>query len=1113
MDLLPATAAPDKETDDGLWYKDAVVYELHVKAFFDANNDGVGDFSGLTRKLDYIRDLGVNTIWLLPFYPSPLKDDGYDVADYHGVLPAYGTRADFRQFVREAHRRGLRVITELVVNHTSDQHAWFQAARRAPAGSSKRNYYVWSDDPTRYSGTRIIFTDTETSNWAWDPVAKSYYWHRFFSHQPDLNFENPNVLKAVLRTMRFWLDMGVDGFRLDAIPYLREREGTNNENLPETHDVIREIRKCIDAHYRGRVLLAEANQWPEDVREYFGDGDECHMAYHFPLMPRLFMAVAQEDRFPVVDIMRQTPDIPDNCQWAIFLRNHDELTLEMVTDRERDYMWQFFANDPRMRINVGIRRRLAPLLENSRDRIELMSFLLLTMPGSPIIYYGDELGMGDNVFLGDRDGVRTPMQWTPDRNAGFSRADPQQLYLPPIMDPIYGFQTINVEAQARNPHSLLNFTRRLIAMRNGSRAFGRGTLRFLEPGNRKVLAYLREYRDQSVLCVANLARTPQAVELDLSRFEGRVPVEIVGRVPFPPIGKLPYLLTLAGHGFFAFELSADAPPPNWHEERLPQTELPMLVLTEGWRTFFRGHQGGSAVRRAIATRSRDQLQNEVLLPYLQARRWFAAKGETVTRIEVVEEQEWGAGGGNWLLALLEVSLAGGSSQLYFLPLGIAWETAGDNPVDRFGAAALARVREKARIGILYDAFIDPVYCRALGQSIGGGGPQPLGRGSLRFTASEHYARLAEGLDDEVRQPLQEQTNTGVFFGSRLYLKGYRRLQFGTNPEIEVGYFLGSAAGFSRVAAVAGSVEYIAPDGRGAALAMLQEFVDNQGNAWDYTLNHLDRLFSPDTWPAAAADAAEAEGRDRVYLLLAQTLGRRIGEMHAAFAHGTDPAFAPEPLGDVEVEAWRAQVIGDVERTLGLLEAALPRLDERVRDEARQVLAARPPLVARLVGLDLASPGLVKTRLHGDLHLGQVLIAQNDFVIVDFEGEPARPIDERRCKHSPLRDIAGMLRSFDYAVRTVGYHHLQARPEHADALARALSEWKEGVVRSFMRAYHEVVAPLPSVPPDAAVAADFLTLFVIEKLLYELRYELDNRPEWVRVPLAALAEIAASLQES
>jgi len=1099
--------------DDDYWYKDAVLYELHVKAFFDSNDDGIGDFPGLTRKLDYIRDLGVDTLWLLPFYPSPLKDDGYDVADYHGVLPAYGTRNDFRNFVREAHRRGLRVITELVVNHTSDQHPWFQAARRAPRGSSKRDYYVWSDDPNRYAGTRIIFTDTETSNWAWDPVANSYYWHRFFSHQPDLNYENPRVLKAVLRTMRFWLDMGVDGFRLDAVPYLREREGTNNENLAETHATIREIRRVIDEHYRGRVLLAEANQWPEDVREYFGgnergEGDECHMAYHFPLMPRLFMALAQEDRFPVIDIMRQTPDIPDNCQWAIFLRNHDELTLEMVTDRERDYMWQFFANDPRMRINVGIRRRLAPLLENSRARIELMSFLLLTMPGSPTLYYGDELGMGDNVFLGDRNGVRTPMQWTSDRNAGFSRADPQQLYLPPVMDPIYGYQAINVEAQARNPHSLLNFNRRLISTRKQYRAFGRGSLGFLEPGNRKVLAYLREYGDpgpdgcggERLLCVANLSRTPQAVELDLARHEGRVPVEISGRTPFPPIGRLPYLLTLPGYGFYAFELSCQAPPPEWHEERLPQTDLPVLVLTDGWRTFLRiVESAANRSRQAIASRSRALLQDQVLLPYLQTRRWFAAKGEAATRVEVLEEQEWRSNGSSWLLTVLKVSFAAAEPQHYFLPLAVAWEEHGEYPADRVGALALARVREKARVGLIYDGFADPLFCRALLGAMAAGETLPLGGGSVRFgAAARELLNAAAG--EEVRLPALEQTNTGVFFGKRLYLKGYRRLQQGVNPELEMGYFL-ARAGFPHIAPVAGSAEYLDAGGASAALAMAQVYVENQGNAWDYTLDHLGRLFSPDMWPGSGEER-DAEGLNRVYLLQIAVLGRRIGELHAALASDSaDAAFQPEPVTTGETEAWRAAVAADLGRTLDLLEARRPQLEGSAADDAGRVLAMRADLGARLATLDLAAAGMVKTRYHADLHLGQLLLVQNEFVIVDFEGEPARPMALRREKHSPLRDLAGMLRSFDYAARSAEARAVQTQPERAAEFARELASWQAQTTGVLVAAYHEVAQPASYGGPD------FLVLFMLEKLLYELRYELENRPDWVRIPLAALADLA------
>ena len=700
-----------------LWYKDAVIYQVHVKSFFDSNNDGIGDLPGLTAKLDYIAELGATAIWLLPFYPSPRRDDGYDISDYRAVHPEYGTMQDMRRFIAAAHARGLRVITELVVNHTSDQHPWFQRARRAKPGSAWRRFYVWADNDRGYADARIIFTDTEKSNWTFDPVAESYFWHRFYSHQPDLNFDNPRVLPAVLRAMRFWLDLGVDGFRLDAVPYLVEREGTDCENLPETHAIIRRIRAALDRTAKGCMLLAEANEWPEDVQEYFGAGDECHMAFHFPLMPRMYMAIAQEDRFPITDILRQTPEIPDVCQWAIFLRNHDELTLEMVTDAERDYLWETYAADRRARLNLGIRRRLAPLLERDPRLIELMNALLLSMPGTPVIYYGDEIGMGDNIYLGDRDGVRTPMQWSLDRNGGFSRADPARLVLPPIMDAIYGYQAVNVEAQASNPHSILNWTRRMLAVRQRHRAFGRGRIRILHPGNRKILAFLREFEaegaEETILCVSNLSRTAQAVELDLVQFSGRTPVDLLSGSVFPPIGQLSYLLTLPHHAFYWFNLAKDTAMPAW---RVPAPEpLPELV------TLVMRNEIGEL----LAPEPKRIIEQEILAPYLARRRWFAAKDRNISSIGVARADAIRGGARDFVLFEIGVTTEGRQDR-YFLPAGIVWED--EKPPAIVQQLALARVRQHRRMGFLTDAFaVDALPAEVLAKSREGTRGAPSGR--------------------------------------------------------------------------------------------------------------------------------------------------------------------------------------------------------------------------------------------------------------------------------------------------------------------------------------------------------------------------------------------------
>ncbi len=1103
-----AQAAPAASAEDPLWFKDAVIYELHIKAYADGNGDGIGDFRGLTMHLDHVQSLGVNTIWLLPFYPSPLRDDGYDVSDYEGVHPSYGTLADFRDFVAEAHRRGLRVITELVVNHTSDQHPWFQRARRAPKGSPEREFYVWSDSPDKYAGTRIIFTDTEKSNWTFDEVAGQYFWHRFFSHQPDLNFDNPAVREAVLGVMEFWLDLGVDGFRLDAVPYLVEREGTSNENLRETHEVIKEIRRRVDEKHPGRLLLAEANMWPEDVREYFGDGDECHMAYHFPLMPRMYMAIAQEDRHPVVEILAQTPDIPPNCQWAIFLRNHDELTLEMVTSKERDYLYSMYASDPRARINLGIRRRLAPLLENDPDRIKLMNSLLLSMPGTPVLYYGDEIGMGDNIFLGDRDGVRTPMQWTSDRNGGFSRADPQRLYLPPIQDPIYGFEAVNVEAQAREPSSLLAWTRRILAVRATSKVFGRGSFTMLQPGNRKLLAYVREHDGEAILCVANVSRVAQPVELDLAPWKGRVPVEMLGRNAFPPIADRPYLLTLPGHGFFWFRLSADAEPPRWFTEQLPVEDLPVLVLFDGWNTFFRDRV--VPWRIGLAEKTRNQLEKSVLPAFMRRQRWYAAKSEALDRATLVDHAPLRDDGHEWLLSLVDARTAGGSAR-YFLPLALAFGDEEDERIRPLAALALSKVREQAQTGVLADAVGDESFCRALLRLVGQRRTLTTESGALRGVPG---AGFADQVGDTLAAPLPlhrlaTSSNSVCLLGDRLFLKFYRQLSNGESLELEVGRHLTDVVGFEHCVPVLGHVDYRSADGSVSTLALLQAQVDNQGDAWTFVVEQLTRVFeaSASAEPGdAAAPAVDAE-IDAIAKRL-DVLARRIAELHLALARRTgDPAFDPEPMQPDDARRWAQAVRDDVQRALDQLRRRQKGLPESVRPLAANVLAARDALGARIDQAADAGAAGSRIRIHGDLHLQQILLQRDDFVLIDFEGEPRRPLEERRAKHSAWRDVAGMLRSFDYA-RAEAWRGAASNPVELQRLAPVARRWERRVRESFRGAYREAAIAGGLYPAETAdSAARLLDLFELEKALYELRYELDHRPDKVGVPLAGIATLA------
>ena len=1088
---------PSRLSDDPLWYKDAIIYQVHVKSFFDANNDGVGDFAGLIAKLDYIAELGVDTIWLLPFYPSPRRDDGYDISDYRSVHPDYGTLTDLRRFIQGAHARGMRVVTELVINHTSDQHPWFQRARRAKPNSNHRNYYVWSDTDQKYAGTRIIFIDTEPSNWTHDPLAGAYYWHRFYSHQPDLNFDNPSVLREVLAIMRFWLDMGIDGLRLDAVPYLVEREGTSNENLPETHAILKRIRATIEAEYPNRMLLAEANQWPEDVQEYFGNEDECHMAFHFPLMPRIYMAIASEDRFPITDIMKQTPELPPSCQWAIFLRNHDELTLEMVTDSERDYLWNIYAADRRARLNLGIRRRLAPLMERDRRRMELINSLLLSMPGTPVIYYGDELGMGDNIHLGDRDGVRTPMQWSSDRNGGFSRADPEQLVLPPLMGSLYGFDAVNVEAQTRDPHSLLNWTRRMLATRRSTHAFGRGSIRFLKPSNRKVLAYLRELEGEPpILCVANLSRAPQAVELDLSEFAGRVPLEMTADSAFPAIGQLTYLLTFPPYGFLWFLLCKGNDRPVWSQPG--SVQLPEFVTL-----VTRAGQSGPTPENVRL------LESEVLPSYLVRRRWFASKDQKLKTVRLAA-----------LTTIPDVGFAfteieadvGKHTERYVLPLAITWGTDTTGPL--FMQLALARVRRGRTIGHLTDAFALPQFVHGVLKKLRERAVIPtVQKSEIRFVPTARFTELDDiGETPEIRWIAAEQTNSSLVIGERAVLKLVRRVVGGIHPEVEMSRYL-TEIGFANTAQLYGEVVRVDPAGVPHTLSILQGFIDNQGDAWHWALDYLRRVIEEQALASETdePDPAMLEG----YCALTSTIGRRLGELHATLATpNDDPAFAPEPATPDDVRGWIAGAQSMLAGALDLLAAELARpgdhLAEDTRAAAQSLLEMRERLVQALehhVPLELDA---LRIRVHGDFHLGQVLVAQDDVYLIDFEGEPARPLEERRMKKSPLVDVAGLVRSLSYAS-AAAQPTVESLPAHTADRKRALYErFRERGQESFLSGYREAVsrAVKPFVSSEAEKA--LLDLFLIEKAAYEVRYEAANRPAWLGLPVRGLAALANRL---
>lgn len=1062
--------------EDSLWYLDAVIYQLHVKAFFDSSGDGIGDFPGLIEKLDYLKDMGVTALWLLPFYPSPLRDDGYDIANYHDVNSAYGTMRDFRRFIQACHERNLRLITELVVNHTSDQHPWFKRAREAPAGSNHRNYYVWSDTDQTYQGTEIIFLDTETSNWAWDPVAKAYYWHRFYSHQPDLNYDNPEVLREVLRIMNYWLDMGVDGMRLDAVPYLIEREGTNNENLPETHAILRQIRAEIDAKFPDRMLLAEANQWPENVLPYFGNGDECHMAFHFPLMPRMYMAIAQEDRHPITDIMRQTPDTPPGCQWAIFLRNHDELTLAMVTDKERDYLWNFYAMDRRSRINLGIRRRLAPLMENDRRKIELMNGLLLSLPGTPIIYYGDEIGMGDNIYLGDRDGVRTPMQWSPDRNGGFSRADPAKLYLPPIMDPIYGFQAVNVEAQLHNASSLLNWTKRLLAVRQSQNVFGRGSLEFLYPKNRKILAYLRRHEDRIVLCVFNLSRSAQAVELNLSSLKGHVPIELTGRSAFPIIEERPYILTLPGYAFHWFLLAESTRLPTWHQPAPESSpELITFVIKGAWTDII------NLPNRAL-------LERDILSNFIQRQHWRHDQDTYFSNLKISEFSILEENQPATLLLIVDALLPSGQKQKYFLPLSVIEDNEALG-ADSLTPLAVAQIRRGRRIDGIYDAAAVHEFPLFLLAAMRKNLTIPSNSGFIKFQLTSSFEEISINSSSSIRRLDTEQESSCFLIDEEIVLKIYRKLFDGPHPEITIDRYL-LTSNFRNTPSLLGTIEHLTQENQTLALGIAQKFIRNQGNGWAHAYNYLIQHLERHVIRQASGQIEATENKPhQFYISLIKMLGQRIAELHQALSRPTENSiFSPESITAADLSTWIFEFHNNLEKTLKLAESRHAELSEPTHTSLDFIHARKEQLLTWLEVLSHTSIPFKKFHIHGDLRLENVLLAQNDWYIINFEKNQKRTTESVADKQPALRDIASVLWSLNSVAFLAVQQIITTSNIDTDILQKEAEAWCNHITNELLSSYWQ------SAKTELANNIEWkqwLCFFLLEKACQEISHKTVN----------------------
>ncbi len=1100
------------KNDTKNWYKDAVIYQAHVRSFKDSNGDGIGDFRGLIQKLGYLKSLGVTAIWILPFYKSPLKDGGYDISDFTSINEDYGTMADFKRFIREAHNKGLRVITELVLNHTSNEHKWFERARHAKSGSAYRDFYVWNDTPDKYTDARIIFQDFEISNWSWDPIAKAYYWHRFYSHQPDLNFDNPRVHDAVIKVLDFWFQIGVDGLRLDAVPYLYEREGTNCENLPETHQFLKKLRKHIDEKHQNKMLLAEANQWPDDASAYFGSGDECHMSFHFPLMPRLYMSMRMEDRFPLVDILDQTPAIPEICQWAIFLRNHDELTLEMVTDEERDYMYKSFAKDTKQRINLGIRRRLAPLLDNDRKNIELMNILLFSLPGTPIVYYGDEIGMGDNYYLGDRDGVRTPMQWSSDRNAGFSTAEPQRLFLPVIYNHDYHYESINVDNHEQNPTSLLWWMRRIIAKRKDYKAFSRGDIQFIDSNNSKILAFTRSYKDEIILIIVNLSRYSQLAELNLSKFAGYVPVEVFGRNKFPTIESDPYIFPLQFKNYFWFELKKQ------EEEERPNYLSPDSRLT---LTSKEWNQMSVSAQNAL---------KEIMFGYVQKSRWFRGKAKKIKSIQVKDSIPLSTGKLNSFILFIEIVYIEGRNEQYVIPLSLNTGEDVSEKKYKHPEALVAFVEIDGHNGLLIDGSYDQHVRDLLLKLIFQKGKLRHKKGAIAGIPGKNFSKkISKGeLPLPSRVLLAEQSNTSILYNNRFFFKLYRSPEEGNNPELEIIRTLTENTGFRNFPLFAGAIEYQSDIAENTGLGILVDYIPNEGNAWEYTQSAIDHYFDriieeKEVLLAAnyGSNVAETAGREKMKELLGSfftemvtLLGKRTAEMHLALASVKNKKeFTQEPFSLLYQKSLYQSFRTLIKRTISQMKSSNKRLKEDQVILMDEIIKKENLLLSTIKStLERKKIHTSKIRVHGDYHLGQVLFTGKDFVIIDFEGEPTRSMTARKLKHCPFKDVAGMLRSFHYSIYMGKVANESKMPESTEFFKPWLEAWYVTVQDMFIESYLETAGNASFIPEEKNQIHDLMAVYTIEKAIYELDYEFNNRPDWLHIPLSGLKMIMGDLIE-